>query len=454
MALKTRPLAAFAAIVMALVLPLSLVAQQPPNVRVATGATATMVWSYAGATTQCGGGNDYADVPARPFLVGGNVLWFAGNSNGFASVGTGGVDILATLQRGLQPGTPTCVQWLTGLSPDTPQPYRNAKPNSYSMAYWMVAPFFDGTIVYALVHNEFHGEWTGNTALCPVQQALPYMPCNYWNIMSVSSRTSGAAFELNQASGTNVPAIALGNPYLAPLRPSANTQPQGMTAQSNIIQEGSYLYVLAQQLQAPGAPNGSLNGVCLYQAELPISPGGTLTWLGWDGLMFSVAVPPRYPTTDQPLCKSVLASPFRFSLSFSKALGQYIAIGQDAVANIAPGRKVDCPLAPDAPPGADTAFVYMTLPPGWLQNPQMAATTPETCLLLVNPIQAGTSGYRQAYPSLLDPTSPQLTPGDVNFMYSGASPYLYFTQIYPIGTANQKGYQRDLMRIQLSVAYP
>src|SRR5260370_24928047 len=258
MALKTRRVAACAAIVMALVLPRSLVAQQPPNVRVATGATATMVWSYAGATTQCGGGNDYADVPVRPFLVEGNVLWFAGNSNGFASVGTGGVDILATLQRGLQPGTATCVQWLTGLSPDTPQPYRNAKPNSYSMAYWMVAPFFDGTIVYALVHNEFHRESTSNTALCPGQHAVPYMPCNYWNIMSVSSRTSGATFELNQASGTNVPAIALGNPYLAPLRPPPTPRPQALPPQTTTTQEAPYLYARAHNPRPPAPPTRPL----------------------------------------------------------------------------------------------------------------------------------------------------------------------------------------------------
>jgi hypothetical protein len=32
-------------------------------------------------------------VPARPFVVGPNVLWFASNSGAYASVGTGGQDI-------------------------------------------------------------------------------------------------------------------------------------------------------------------------------------------------------------------------------------------------------------------------------------------------------------------------------------------------------------------------
>jgi hypothetical protein len=457
MPLHKPPLAALVAAVLSLILALPLAAQQPPNVRVAADAAATTVWDWASASPSCGNGDDYSDVPARPFMVGRSVLWFASNPNGFASVGTGGADILATLRRGL-PGMNGCVQWLTGLFPDTPLPYPTAIPNTYSMAYWLVAPYYDGSkMIYALVHNEFHGEWTNNTQFCPVYQQGIFLPCNYWNMVSaklVSFGTFGNLFHLNQtAGGVNVPAIALGNPYIAPPANTTTGGPQGMAAQSNIMQDGPYLYVLAQQLQAPGA-NQALNGVCLYRAALPLPVEGTLTWLGWDGSSFSVAVPPSYPTSAQALCQPVLPAPFRFSISFNTTLGQYIVLGQDALANIDPSRSAGCPLAPNASNDVDMAFVYMTLPAGWLQNPTTQPVTPETCLLRVNPIQAANTAYRQAYPSLLDPASPQLGQGDVNFLFSGPSPFLYFTQIYPLGPGNPKGYQRDLLRLQLTVTAP
>src|SRR5262249_14393395 len=60
---------------------------------------------------------------------------------------------------------------------------------------------------------------------------------------------------------------------------------------------------------------------------------------------------------------------------------------------------------------------------------------------------------RQAYPSLLDPTSPQLLPGDLNFQITGNQPYLYFTQMNPAGpgTDNPQGLDRDLVRMAVQV---
>src|ERR1700754_880069 len=89
---------------------------------VASGAPQT-VWSWS-RSTKCAGGDDFPDVPARPFLVGRKVLWFASNSGVYAGVGTGGQDILATLQRGLAPGSPpSCLQWVPTTPRQINQPY-------------------------------------------------------------------------------------------------------------------------------------------------------------------------------------------------------------------------------------------------------------------------------------------------------------------------------------------
>jgi hypothetical protein len=65
---------------------------QPLAGSIVVNGTPQTVWSWSNST-KCGGGDDFPDVPARPFVVGNKVLWFASNSGVYASVGTGGQDI-------------------------------------------------------------------------------------------------------------------------------------------------------------------------------------------------------------------------------------------------------------------------------------------------------------------------------------------------------------------------
>jgi hypothetical protein len=216
-------------------------AQHVPGTIMVTGTPQT-VWSWSNST-KCGGGDDFPDVPARPFLVGSTVFWFASNSGRYASVGTGGADVLATLQRGVAPASPpSCVQWVAATPKQLNQPfYPGSVPSTYNTALWMAAPFNDGTTVHALLHNEFHGDWTNSSTWCPTQTTIIYLPCSYWNIVTANSSDGAMTFQLNQASSVvnnvvvNVPAIALANPYVVPAKsPPPTGGPQGMTAQSNI----------------------------------------------------------------------------------------------------------------------------------------------------------------------------------------------------------------------------
>src|SRR5258708_27124311 len=114
----------------------------------------------------------------------------------------------------------------------------------------MVAPITtDGTNIQALVHNEFHGEWTGATSLCWLQnpQSSIFLPCNYWNMVSASSSNGGLGFFqlLQRPAGTNLPAVALRPPYQGPS--GAQTPPllpPGLTAQSKLPPAGPYHHVL------------------------------------------------------------------------------------------------------------------------------------------------------------------------------------------------------------------
>ncbi len=425
---------------------------------------ATTVWSWS-QSTKCNGGDDFPDVPVRPFVTlsttrGGSptIRWFASNASNIASVSTGsGPDPLASIQRGTATGqSPSCAQMINGATaPPVPPYYPGSAPSTYDTALWMASPIVDGQSVHALLHNEFHGDWTGSSTWCGQQTKTIYLPCSYWNIVSASSADFGVSFNLRQASpGVNVPAIALPNPYVV-----ANTGgPQGMVAQSNILRSSpAILYVLALQLLAPGASQPSMQGACIWRS----SSGAT--WKGWDGTGWNIDSPKTYPTAPaSSLCKPVLPGAFRSSWSFNALAGPaVIVLGQDTLANLqAKGvSTTDCPYAPGASAAtADAAFVYivasklpMSPAKGSPATSQLQLDT-ETCLLQINSINVATTNTRHAYPSLLDPTSPTIQPGDTNYMHTGTSPYLYFTQMNPFTPSpTNNGWNRDLVRMAVTV---
>jgi hypothetical protein len=200
-------------------------------------------------------------------------------------------------------------------------------------------------------------------------------------------------------------------------------------------------------------------GVCLYQGTF--APGAP-TWPTWLGLgagnSYSVTVPPSYPSVPPfAYCNPTLPSPFRFSWSINvqpDGPTTFILIGQQAL----PTADPSCPFAPGAEGTADEAFVYMVL-----SFDTLAVLQPATCLLQINSMAKWKGSWTsktplagQAYPSLLDPASPGIAPGDLNYQYSGQSPFLYYTRLNPAGpnTNNKDGNDRDLVRVPLNVQMP
>ena len=407
---------------------------------------------------------DYADVPVRPFLVNGatahtyRVLWFAANSKGYFASETAGPDVAPadiTLEHFKR--RPHCRRWVHSKS------YKGSLPDHYYTGLWMVAPFTtDGANIYALVHNEFHGEWTGSNYRCAVQnnEISIHLPCDYWNLVSAFSTDGGRNFALRQMRRNwNQPAIALADRYRPNWFPDHKNHsiqlPQGMGAQTNIIEQNGFAYVLAQQIGTRHlVPAADMGRTCLFRAPVPLT--ATSNWQGWGGADAGwINLPASYPTAPQPPpCAPVLKGMFRFSWSFNPALGQFILIGLN---NRGAYRRQSCPAADPTVRNSDEAFVYATatadLPKG-----KFTMVTWPTCLLRINwfdrwgknlPTKVGA-----AYPSLLDPTSPTLQPGggtDLNFQYSGSQPYLYYTRLNSFKATGNLN-DRDVVRWQLSVS--
>ena len=238
----------------------------------------------------------------------------------------------------------------------------------------MVAPFTrDGTDVYALVHNEFHGEWTGSPRWCAEQRPQIYLPCNYWNLVSASSADGGQHFALRQVRPDwNVPAIALAAPY-TPNAIGPHPVPQGMAAQTNMIEHNGFVYVLAQQLATASlVPERDNGGMCLFRAPAPLNP--ETVWQGWAGAESGwIDLPASYPRApDPPPCAKVLPGAFRFSWSYNPMLQQFILLG--LVSGSA--NQSTCPPADPTVGQSDTAFVYMTATAD-LPNGRFTIATPK-----------------------------------------------------------------------------
>src|SRR5262249_36012272 len=145
-----------------------------------------------------------------------------------------------------------------------------------------------------------------------------------------------------------------------------------------------------------------------------------------------IDLPASYPTAPEPPpCAKVLPGAFRFSWSYNPMLQQFILLGLVS----SPSNQQTCPPADPTVGHSDTAFVYMTATAD-LPNGQFTIATPQTCLLRINWFdrwgRSSPDKIGSAYPSLLDPLSPTLNRGaaiDLNFQYSGAQPYLYYTKL-------------------------
>src|SRR5262249_31578468 len=333
-------------------------AAQAQQVRIDLAAPAPeTVWRHGEQGAPCAP-NDYADVPVRPFLVNGatagayRVLWFAANSQGYFASETRGPDLLpadVTLARRL----PDCARWLSSKS------YAGSMPDRYDTGLWMVAPFtHDGTNVYALVHNEFHGEWTGSSRWCsravPVDLSALQLLEPGIGVLHRWRTTFYAApdpTELERAGHFRRRTLRSRHGL------SASSAAGDCVAQSNMIEQDGFVYVLAQQIGTTAlVPPKENAGVCLFRAPVPLAP--STRWQGWAGASIGwISLPASYPAAPQPPpCAKVLPGAFRFSWSYNPGLKQFIMLGLAAD----PAYRLSCPAADPTVGDSDQAFVYMT----------------------------------------------------------------------------------------------
>jgi hypothetical protein len=301
---------------------------------------------------------------------------------------------------------PDCRAVYQGGNQDAPQLYDDRS--------WIASPYaVDGSTVYALVHNEFHGHL--RPALCP---SGVYLRCWSNSLTLVRSEDGGFSF----AHAVPPRHFVAAPPYRYAGDSSHRT---GYFNPSNIVRRDGFYYAFFWA-EAAGAQR---RGACLMRTARLDDPRA---WRGWNGADFTIRFADAYADTVtdaaahvcSPVAEGRLTSPIS-SLTLDRASGAYVAL-------MATER-------PAQPGGAAVTGIF--------------AAGSSDLIHWSEPTLVWQSGllfkYQCAenvvfYPALLDPTSPSR-----NFEDTGARSYIYLIDIHL--DSCRIGADRDLVRVPVEI---
>lgn len=284
---------------------------------------------------------------------------------------------------------------------------QDADPAEYADRTWIAAPWTNnGTTIYALAHNEYHGERHPGHCTFPSQMA-----CWYNTILLLKSDDSGRTF---------IPASQ--KPVAAPpfKQDVDQGRPRGFFNPSNIVKKDEYYYTLIR-VRGRGAQRP---GNCLFRAR---NVGDASSWAYYDGQTFVPSALDPYKD-ESDLDKVPPCAPLN---NLPGAIGSLV-IHQRTELFVTT-------MEIEKPGEQDGAVVFST------SADLINWTKPQTItrLPMGNSTQCSDT-FRFQYPSLLDPKSPSR-----NFESVSDDPFLYVTRVHIAKCGMTM--DRDLVRMQVKV---
>ncbi|WP_197711185.1 hypothetical protein [Azospirillum brasilense] len=276
---------------------------------------------------------------------------------------------------------------------------------------WLTSPYtLDGTTVYGLVHNEYHGHKRRD--LCPTGD---YMAC-WWNALTLTvSHDGGQSFGPAR--------YVAGVPYR--FRGDLGKR-AGLFAPSNIVERDGWYYAMAFA-EAIGAQK---RGVCLMRTRDLADPA---SWRAWDGGDFTVRFRDPYTQGEADPNESVCAPlpPDRLPFTVTSLVrhtpsGLYVAVMA--------GRRAE---RKGAEPASGVWVSTSADLIGW-SAPRLAWAAP---LLTDKNCAVDETFY---YPAILDPDARSR-----NFEDTDGNAQLYLTRLAQKNCKPTR--DRDLVRIMIRV---
>ncbi len=208
----------------------------------------------------------------------------------------------------------------------------NPDPAQFDDSEWLAAPYTeDGSIIYALVHMEYHG-WEHSTDCQPPN----HFPCWYNSITLASSTDAGASYA-DAADPPNQLVASLPDRY------QAGAGPYGVLEPSNIVKKDGYYYDFVRIDET----NSDQQRICLMRTD-DLSTAGS--WRFWDGEGFNVQMGDPYALPNSALggvpCAPISPDTLGVmeqSVTFNTYLNRYVMVGTTAI-HLGGARSLGRPL--------------------------------------------------------------------------------------------------------------
>ncbi len=289
----------------------------------------------------------------------------------------------------------------------------NPDPSKYDDHEWLHSVYtLDGTTVYALIHNEYHGY------LYDPNCTMGYNGCWQNSVTFAQSINGGDSYSHTTPPNHLVASI--------PYQYTANTGPVGVFNPGNIVYRASdgYYYALLhlEQYQAQQV------GTCVMRTNNLADP---TSWRAWNGTSYSVQFINPYLQPNEPppnhVCQPVSFAQIQKmheSLTFNTFFNRYLLVGQAGFYDASQGKTI--------------WGIYYSLSDdliNWTQSKLLLEAEAVWTYQCSDPNPI-------AYPVLLDPNS-----SSRNFETTGQNVYLYYTKFNYQNC--QMNLDRDLIRIPI-----
>jgi hypothetical protein len=287
---------------------------------------------------------------------------------------------------------------------------RDPDPGDYDYKEWIFGTYtLDGKTVFALVHDEYHGNEVFGR--CP---SGVFDRCWYNAVTLARSDDSGATFRHARTPPDHLVAAV-------PYRYVPDAGPFGIFQPSNIIQKDGWFYALV----SAGGYRLQEKGTCLIRTK---RLGDPASWRAWDGEGFGTQFVNPYVVPADPrnhVCERVSFNEIvgmTNSVTYNTYFGKYLLVGSARLYVASKRRLVNgffYSLSDDLIHWSPRKLIRETVLPQTYR-----CGDPDPVL----------------YPSLLDPDSKSR-----NFETTGKRAYLYFTRFHY--RACIQTLDRDLMRV-------
>lgn len=173
----------------------------------------------------------------------------------------------------------------------------NYYPDTFDNQEWIHSIYREGSIIHALITNEYHDPFAAN---CAPGDTMPGNPCWYNSITYAFSTDGGHSY-----SHAHAPAQVVAPPWLK-WDPQGNPPPYGYFMPSNILLAPDGFHY---SLFLASDPTGNQR-VCVMRTQTVSDP---TSWRAWDGAGFNLQMTDPYTGPAPAECASVTPDLLRFA---------------------------------------------------------------------------------------------------------------------------------------------